>query len=426
MKRVLFVILALALVLTSCAPKTQIVEVETEKIVVKKPLTIQWFTELGGQGAFEIAQEWYRKSGVNVEVILTASLDGTTSDIDAKFASGDPPDVYTAYGGRVDKFYDVAVPLSLDESVFIPGMLDLGRNSKGQVVFVPCLYWIVGGGINIDLVNKYGLNPANLPGGPDRTWTIQQFEALAAEFKSKAPVDEFATMVFAANGSGDYYVLLNEAGLGAHPLYDKAGKFDVKPLVGAWSTFKVWLSKGYVPPGVSGLSDDHYISARGTAKLLFFGMSPNAVYAYNYEYVSYPSLDGSFVPPCVAPSGHIALQSGNAEKEAASKAFVEFLAEPLAMKALGGEFPTRLDAEAKVALPATIADGQKAAIMANVDFALSRMKAYGVLNMGIQSPHYQEIRTLRVTKLGEAMDGKKTVEQAVAEFQAEGDAILSK
>ncbi len=96
------------------------------------------------------------------------------------------------------------------------------------------------------------------------------------------------------------------------------------------------------------------------------------------------------------------------------------------MKALGGEFPTRLDAEAKVALPATIADGQKAAIMANVDFALSRMKAYGVLNMGIQSPHYQEIRTLRVTKLGEAMDGKKTVEQAVAEFQAEGDAILSK
>lgn len=432
MRRFLFALLALAM-LVSCTPKTVEVEKEVirevEKEVVKeveKPtISIKWFTELSDSSAYFVAQKYRSLTGVDVQVQLTMPPDGTTNDLDAMFAQGAPPNVYSAYGGRTNKYYNIAIPLKLEEDAFIPGMLDLCKNSKGEVVAVPHYYWVVGGSVNLSLVEKYQLNRANLPSGPDRTWTIAQFEALAAEFRSKAAADEYVTLLFGANGSGDYYPLMQESGLGAAPLYTD-GKFDVSGMVGAWTKFKEWVAKGYMPAGVGGLSDEHYIQARNEGKLLVTGEGPQASHAnFEWEFVSYPSLDGSFVPFAVAPTCHIAVDTEDAARDAAAKAFVEWLSEPEQLLVCGRDFSTRIDVELRPDVskytPETMAQAN-----ANIDWAYEMLERYGVMDMGIGNPRYQDIRTLRVTKLSEAVDGIKPVEQAVAEFQSEGEALLSK
>lgn len=409
MKRLILVCLVLT-VLAGCAPKVG-------------PQRIRWMTELDPTQCFFVAQEYQKETGEAIEVILTQAPDGTTSEIQAMFAAGNPPHVYSAYGGRTSQYYDEAIPLKLDEGIYIPGMLDLVKNSKGEIVGVPIFYWLQSGGMNPGLAAKYGLEEL-LPQGEERTWTIEQFETLGSAFRSRAVADEYVGFIYAASGSGDYWVQMFEKGLGAWPLYDPAGKLDVGKLKPAWLKFKEWVNLGWLPAGVEGLNDDMFVSARGADKLLFAGTGPVDIRASMSWACSYPSLDGSFVPFAVAPTVHMVVRTG--AMDAKAKKFVEWLAQPKWLDIFRGiQWPTRLDQEVGIVPPADASPEQIAMAEENVAWAKAMLKKYGVMNIGIGSTAYQNIRTLRATKLAELFAGKD-VDVALDEFQREGEAFLAK
>ncbi len=434
MKRLVLCVLIMAL-LSACAPQVvptpsiveRIVEKEVVKEVLVKPVQIRWLTETDPNVCYWLAQQYRAKANVDVVILPTQAPDGTTSEMDAMFASGAAPNVYTAYGGRTSKYFDEATPLSIEEAKFIPGILDLCKNSKGQVVAVPYAFWVQFGSINLDLVSKYGLEKY-LPTTPERTWTIAQFEALATAFKAVCAKDEFPGMVYAASGSGDYWVQLWEKGLGAHPLYDAAGKLDVAPLAKAWSKFQEYVDKGWFPSGVEGLNDDHFCAAMVAGKLLFFGKEPasHGTMAFRTELVSYPSLDGSFVPAAIGPSSSIVIGGYDAEKDKAAQAFVEWISGVDQVKAMLASQATsspRLDLVLNY--NSTMAEGEMKELNKDgVARGTAALAEHGVINTGIGSVKYQAIRTLRAQKFAEFMAGKP-LDKALAEFQAEGDAIFA-
>jgi hypothetical protein len=402
--------------------------VQVVKEVPAKGATLKWFTETDPTKSLWLAQEYRSVAGVDVEVILTQAPDGTASEIDAMMAAGNMPNVYSAYGGRTSKFYDVSIPINVNEPAYILGILNLCKNSAGQTVAVPYGYWIQWGVLNMDMVHKYHLEQW-APKGEDRTWTIADFEAMATAFRKVAAPDEYAGMVYAASGSGDYWVQLWEKGLGAYPLYNPTtGKLDVAPLAGAWGKFKDYIKAGWFPPGAEGLNDDMYCALFPSGKLLFYGDAPAGAYSRNFEAMlcSYPSLDGSFVPAAIGPSCHVVLQTGDAENDVAAKAFVEWLSGPDQTSILCTGYSPRSDAKGAFNTIADTATDVQKAVFADTEAYAGRVLAkYGVMNTGIGSVKYQAIRTLRAQKLAEALAGKD-VGTAVAEFQAEGDAIFAK
>ncbi len=410
MKR-LVLVLVVVLLLASCAPKT----------AEKSAVHLKWMTEGDATKCMWLAQQYRELTGVDIEVLLTMPPDGKTTDVDAMFASGDPPNVYTAYGGRTSKYYNIAIPLTVDADNYVPGMLELCLNSKGQVVGIPYTFWLQSGGIDRDLAAKYGLTKY-IPTNEERTWTIAQFEAMAAEFKAQAPEDSYAAMLYAASGSGDYWVQLFERGLGAHPLYNEAGKLDVAPLKGAWETFKVWEAEGWVPSGVAGLGDDTFGSMRTQEKLLFYGCEPGNSALYNAAFISYPSIDGSFVPFAVAPSVHIAIET-KTDKDAAAKAFVEWLGQKEQHEILYNNWACRLDIDAAFTYNKDFTPEQRADAEANVAWTKEMLAKHGVIDIGIGSTAYQCVRDLRAQSLARVMSGEP-VDVVLAEFQAQGEACF--
>jgi len=425
-------LLVVALLLTACGPGVptptpSTVTVVKEKTVVVKPVELSWLSEASVKECKDLAYWFYDETGVLVRILPTQSPDGTTMEIDGMFASGSAPDIYTAYGGRTSKYFDESIPLNIEEAKFVPGILDLCRNSKGETVAVPYQFWYQLGGINLDLVAKYGLEEY-MPEPPEYTWTVAQFEAMATAFKAVCAPDEYVAMIFAASGSGDYWVQMFEVGLGAHPLYDKNGKLDVAPLGPAWAKLKEWTDKGWLPAGVEGLNDDLFVLAKMAQKLLFFGAGPyeHGTHPFRSRLVSYPSLDGSAVPGAIGPTSSIAIRTGNAEKDAAAKAFVEWLSEPEQLKVLlgtGAQYSPRVDLELVHA--GSNAKGEmKALAEENTALGQAMLTKYGVMNMGIGSVKYQAIRSLRAQKMAEFFAGKP-LDKALAEFQAEGDRIFA-
>lgn len=430
MKRVLFVMLALAMVVTACAPKTVEVEkivekpVEVVKEVPAKVTHLRWLSEADVKVAGWLAQE-YRKltnGAVDVEVVFTQSPDGTTSEIQAMFAAGQPPDVYTAYGGRTSQYFDIAIPLTLEEDKYVPGLLDMHKNSKGEIVAVPAGYWVVGGRLNRTMLTAYDLW-SYVP--TDGTWSFAEFDKLMTAFEAKRKADEYGVFFYAASGSGDYWMQMWEKGWGGYPLYNN-GKLDVNnpAMEKAWTWYKDMITRGLAPAGAEGLNDDHFLARFNDGKLLFCGGGagdPNAVM------VSYPSVDGSFVPLPVGPSSTIAISGYG--KDAEVKAFVEWLSLAPQAKALlntsGGDYAPRTD------LPNPTPDcaGKEGDELAKCKitteqyaFVEAGLKK-GVMNMGIGSVQYQAVRKLRALKLAEMFAGKP-VKQALAEFQAEGEALF--
>jgi ABC-type glycerol-3-phosphate transport system substrate-binding protein len=422
MKRFVLMALLVVVALASCAPRV----VEKQVPVQVKPTKLRWLAEVDPVKAAWLAQE-YRKftdGKVDVEFVFTQAPDGTTSEIQAMFASGQPPDVYSAYGGRVSQYYDIAVPLDLDEDKYIPGLLDMCKNSKGEVVAAPVDYWVQTGSLSNPLIKKYGLEQY-VPKG-DRAWTLAEFNQLVDAFAAKKAPDEYAVFFYAASGSGDYWMQMFERGFGANPLYNADGKLDVNnpEMKAAWQWMKDMVARGLAPAGPEGLSDDHFVAMRAENKLLFSG---GGFGEQDATLVSYPSVDGSFVPLAVAPTSHIAI-SGNG-KDTEAKAFVEWLSTPERTAILWlGQWVPRTDMDSSP--PKNEDDAYKhlsaeqfAVTLDGWNFLQASLKKYGTMNIGVGSTHYQAIRTLRAQKLAEAFAGKD-VAVALAEFQAEGEAIL--
>lgn len=426
MKRlaVLFVVLA---VLSACAPQTveKIVEVEVEKpveIIKEVPAQVKklrWLSEFDVTKTAWLAQEYRKLTGIDIEVLYTQAPDGSTAEILALFAAGQPPDIYSAYGGRTSQFYDECIPLDLDAGDYVPGILDVCKNSAGEVVAVPIFYWAQLGGLVIPIMDKYDLWEYV----PDRpNWTWDEFNALVDAFVQVRAEDEYVTAFYAASGSGDYWMQMWEKGWGAHPLYDN-GKLDVDTpeMAAAWQWMKDMIAKGYAPAGAEGMSDQHAHAIRADNKMLFFGSDWGRA---NMYVMSYPSVDGSWVPVAVAPTNHVAIRGLGHDAEA--RAFVRWLAEKEQAGILvqPGNYAARADVP--VAMPelaSNTTDAERATTARNWNLFVTALHDVGTMDIGIGSLKYQDIRTLRAQKLAEMFAGKD-VRQALAEFQAEGAALL--
>ena len=131
------------------------------------------------------------------------------------------------------------------------------------------------------------------------------------------------------------------------------------------------------------------------------------------------------VPFAVAPTVHIALPCGDAGKDAAAKAFVEWLSSKEMVKVMAeAEWHTRTDIPQAVFIaPPGSTDEFKAEVESGVVWMTAMLAKYGVMNIGIGSTQYQNVRTLRATKLAEFMAGQ-SLGQALAEFQSEGNAFF--
>jgi len=245
---------------------------------------------------------------VRIEMLMLDLSDGSTISMDALNASGQTPNVYTDYVGRVSKYMrpGFALPLNgyvRDLDKYVPGVLD-AYTRDGDVLALPQPGGVQGMAINLEIMEAIGFEVTE-------DWTIDDFLHMAAMVKQQFDGEKWATGMFAGNQSGDYLINNWFAAFGAE-LYQNGdySKTTIREtgVEKVYEFFQGLVENGYVPPGSAALVDDDYVLqwARGelAATAFFPGwVAPyqNIVKQQGYEpfefvFMPFPTATGEPVP----------------------------------------------------------------------------------------------------------------------------------
>lgn len=382
----------------------------------------------GGYSVHEAAEMMLRKTYPNVEVNLISEnqADGSTISMDSMINTGDTPNIYHGYMGRIAKYLDpdFLVDLSLyidDLDDYIPGAV-IYLKGKALAVSGP-------GGSQALCINLDILKSINYPLPDFNNWTIEDFLDLCEAVQSRAPAGVWPTWGFAANQSGDYLMRNWGASFGA-TFYEDGDytqtSFDGPEALATMRFFKVLKDKGYIRSDSIALNDDDYAAEWAAGKIAvapwFYGWSPYYLKTaitqgiidepFEWTMVPYPRAPGvDRAPVYISTAGFIVIDNKDDMVNEISAKLVQWLNSPemqLLLMYKDNNYPNRIS---------LIKDAQWTA-------AKAVMEQHGTYDMGLATATYSETRPLFPEALQRIWTGQEPTE-VVGWYKSEMDKILA-
>jgi multiple sugar transport system substrate-binding protein len=383
-----------------------------------------------------LAQQFMSQNpNVTIDAEALAWEDLSTK-VAAAIAAGTPPDLLKDYLGRTSAYanQDLLEPLesAIPKDVyddFLPSLIQL-YTIKNHLSGLPIYFWITGFGGNTLPFKDVGAED-KLPNA-DGTYPISRFEeALAA---LAIPDKRWPLAMQVSSEQGDYanlgFFWANGAKLYNNGDYSKTA-FNSPESVEALTRLVDWYNKGYIEPGVTTVTGDdmNNMLFKGEAVLGITGPGWMPIMEAAKKdgkvsqdwvpfYSVFPAPEGAKSGGLAAgPTSVVVFKETDDNKRKAAVDFATFLVGPDLQKeydTVSSQYPTRKS----VGNPF---EGNAAA----TDFVTWSQK-FGVEDMGLSSPAYAQVRVQLPPQLQAAFLGKKTPEQALADYEKAANEILAK
>jgi len=366
-------------------------------------------------------------------IVRTVKVDlssGSTLTIDALVAAGQAPDLYIDFAGRTGKYMvpEYALPLDpyiTDLDKWNPSVLATATRN-GKVMGLPLSSWGVALAVNTDLLAEAG---AKLPAVKD--WTTDAFLSIAEAIKQKLP-GKYATCLFAKNQSSDQWWMgwFYAFGARVYAPGDYSRTVLNSPQAAAALRFqKLLVEQGYSPPNPEVLDDDVALDLWAKGKVAMLPMQAGHTMAmkgaveqgvlakpFNFVFTQLPHAPGlKSTPAAAGPTLAVAHKSGDAERNRAIARLAWYFAnadyQAVEAQTVGG-YPSRLDV--KVTWKTDPAWEQ----------CLEVINQAGVMDLGITTPTFSEVRSQLFPLMQEFFIGKMTAEQVLATYEKNVNAIL--
>lgn len=360
-----------------------------------------------------------------------------TTRVAAAIAAGSPPDVLKDYLGRTSAYANQGLLEPLQDAIpaeeyndYLPSLIDQ-YTINGDLHGLPLFFWVTHMYGNRAIFEQQGATDL-LPDHDTGQWSVDQFEqALAA----LAVDDALWPLGFqVASEQADYNVLGFFWSMGA-TLYED-GDYTQSALnspagVAALEKLVEWYENGYVIPGVTTISNNDLSNSlyQGQTAILGGGLSNIAaartaeqegrlVVDWDPFIAVYPQAEGVQSGGMAAgPTGAVVFKQTDEAKRYWAIEFARYLANPenqLEYAVNSNQFPSR----SSVPNP----------FEGNPDFERVNawIQTHGVEDMGLSSPTYAEVRVLLQPQLQAALLGQKTPAEALADYERNANAILSR
>jgi ABC-type glycerol-3-phosphate transport system substrate-binding protein len=458
-------LLALSLFIAACAPATpQIVEVTKEVVVekevvktvvvekevpvlvtptpeVKKPVKIElWvdprFDPQTAKGHPElktaldyekmVANDYIKNNphvSVEIQVLDWADL---PKKVPVAIAGGVPPDILRDYLGRTSAYAYEGVTVNLEEVVpkeeladFLPGLLEL-YTINGHLHGLPIFYWVQNMVVNAAPFEKAGL--LDMLPLDDHDWTFDEFYAAAKAIKEANVGVEYPLVMQVASEQGDYAVHAFIWGAGSNTWRDDCQGLDLDnpQALAAMEFLNKLYKEGLINPDVTtaGWQDVNNLFYAGKGVFMGGGIStvnvsiPQAqkegkvTAPMDARLTLYPHLGDKPSGLPVGPTGLVMFQKqgrSDYELQEITKFLIHLSSEKWQRDYCisSGQFPTRYSVGAPLA-------GDP-----NYELTLEWIKKYGVVSMGLNCPHYYEVRTAMPAFFQAMFLGKMTPQEAI-------------
>ncbi len=365
------------------------------------------------------AVERFRADHPDVTVtILTLDLsDGSTMTMDALLASGQAPNVYDDYIGRISKYIDPDFALPLDGKIDgLDKFVGLGGYRRnGALLGLPKPGGAQGMAINMDLMREIGYEV------PDFGWTVADFLEMAEMVKQHYGGEKWATGMFAANQSGDYLINQWFASFGVDFYQGDYTETTIRETGGArvYEFFQTLVREGYIPPNADTLTDDDFAPswARGELAATAFFPSWHKPYfevvaqqgyePFEVKYVPFPTLTGEPAPTYISNAAIVVRETGDASVDTLAAKLASYLvsAETQEQETLTSVLPTRTDARVLVDNPHI---EQTARIVAEA----------GIWDSGLTTRYFTPRRPLHFPILQRVLRLELTPAEAIKQYEA--------
>lgn len=372
--------------------------------------------------ADHVIKEFTEATGISVEIVEVKTDDNTTKKLDAMIAAGMAPNVYADYGGRAGMYAGPQMALPLNKYIsgevidrYFPSYIEMFTKG-GNLYALPLTSWATMGTINLDLLKLIGMESI-----VDDGLTFD--EVYQAGKKLRDLGDYYATYLFANQSGGDYWIYTYWLGGFGARIYNQDGTIALNSPEGraAITEMKRWYDEGLINKGAPGEGPGEYLGAFGGGNVLTAngGIGPVRSVAnsgsFNAALIGTPRAPGvEFAPVATGPDIVLAFNTGTDADKRASARLVEWIAGERYQAARPGRFPSMFG----------VAEGVEDDPLwrQNVDY----MEEHGVFYHGIGSKRYQEIRALWFPMIQAILTGELTVEEGLARFEKEGNAIIAR
>jgi multiple sugar transport system substrate-binding protein len=355
----------------------------------------------------------------------------------AAIAAGTPPDLLKDYLGRTSAYANQDLLEPLEDAIpkdvyddFLPSLIEL-YTIKNHLSGLPIYFWITGFGGNTLPFKDVGAED-KLPNA-DGTYPITRFEeALAA---LAIPDKRWPLAVQVASEQGDYanlgFFWANGAKLYNNGDYSKTA-LNSPEAVDTLTKLVDWYNKGYIEPGVTTISGDDMngmlykgeavmgITGPGWMTTIYDPAKAQGKVTQDWTpfYSVFPAPEGAKSGGLAAgPTSVVIFKQTDDNKRTAAVDFATFLVGPDLQKqydTVSKQYPTRKSV------------GNPFEGDADLTNFVQWSQKFGVEDMGLSSPAYAEVRVQLPPQLQAAFLGKKTPEQALADYEKAANEILAK
>lgn len=373
----------------------------------------------------------YLFGDMDVEMVFYNDSAEISHPIVLEVASGDQPDIYKDYLGRVSMFanarYAHAVtPLVGQELVdqYIPSFLDL-MTKDGVLYGLPETAWISTMIVNVTLLERVGM----LDVIEDGHWTIEEF--LEASRRVKALGDDYyGYCLFSKDTGGDYWYLGFLTSFGAD-LYSN-GQIAINSDAGraALEFYKAYDTEGLSPPGPASRDDNAFQVSWHTGKYLATARNPEVAAditgeksfetglseeAFKAVAIAFPTAEGiERAPVALGPDGVMMFDKGGLSQEV-----VDVFTMISGLRAQTWRAKQNRRYSSLTALTGARPND------ALYEAGSAILASEGVWDMGIGLQTYAPIRLLVPPMFQAIYTGELTIQEAIDRFDAAGSKILN-
>lgn len=373
----------------------------------------------------------FMKANPDIKVVTELlPWEGGVDKINVAIAGGNPPELVFDYLGRSGGWYQQGASVPWNNKISDTLLDDIRPSFKdlytinGDLHAIPGFSWNMNLNVNVGLLRKLGYT-GEILNGPGKTFSTEEFEKFLMEIKKVAGPGVYPMALACGSEQGDYLWWGFFWGFGAKLFNEDGSTVSSSPeMVEAYKWLVSLRDKGLMAPGVASMTTSDTMQMWSSGKVVVHGGNKtydnlikkavaDGILDMDVDVIPmpFPSKDGKTGYAAMGPTGFVLL-SKDAEKQAATAKFVEFMMQPKYWAAQvqgAGQFPATK----------SVADMNLYKNDVYQTTVSEMMSEFPAGDFALSNPNYNKIR-IALSSAGQAIfSGMKTPEDAVAEFLAE-------